>query len=405
MAKNDYENKYHYLWAFLLGMALMVIIYVFFDVATDSEYRTRTNTSGDTTTAVSTQTGQTTDYVITTSTTEPEETVRAYLGVEVIDINFIIAQQLQLKNENGVLINQVFANSPAAAAGLKRTDVIESLNNKLVKDLASFKDIMSDLNPGDRVRIVYIRNGIRASAYALLVQAPASASTDTAVKTETSADDLGIILAPLTPALQKTYGLPSTIDGVIVLSVEPGGIADQAGLSTGDVITQIDKTPVTDLDDFFTAIEDDSNTTALMDVYSQGTMGYIALETSMLQVEEKTPAPISVYDRIFAVFTGGMPFGDDDEDAEEEGPKGGKFAPEEDENVTLTASDTSAFNRPAEPPGDSSSQSTSTSDTALNRPSSVPSQTSGSNNDTIFFIGLLLLLILYLGYREYNRRD
>jgi len=39
----------------------------------------------------------------------------------------------------------------------------------------------------------------------------------------------------------------------------------------------------------------------------------------------------------------------------------------------------------------------------MNRPSQVPSQTAGPQNDIVLFVGLLLLAILYLGFREYQR--
>ena len=104
------------------------------------------------------------------------------------------------------------------------------------------------------------------------------------------------------------------------------------------------------------------------------------------------------------VLTGGMPFTDDD-DEDEEGPKGGKFAQDD---VQLTTGDNPAFNRPSEVPGDENTGGTSTgtgsasSTTGMNRPTEVPPQLS-STNDTVLFIGLLILLILYLSYREYTR--
>ena len=112
---------------------------------------------------------------------------------------------------------------------------------------------------------------------------------------------------------------------------------------------------------------------------------------------------------MMSVLTGGIPFTEDDDDdnEDEEGPKGGKFA--QDDNVQLAA-DTTAFNRPSTVPGDentggtsSTSGGTTSSTTGMNRPSSVPSQSSGPANDTVLFIGLLILLILYLAYREYHR--
>ena len=81
-------------------------------------------------------------------------------------------------------------------------------------------------------------------------------------------------------------------------------------------------------------------------------------------------------------------------------------------NVQLTVGDNPAFNRPSTVPGDentggtsstsSTSGGTTSSTTGMNRPSQVPSQL-GSTNDTVLFIGLLILLIMYLSYREYTR--
>jgi len=189
----------------------------------------------------------------------------------------------------------------------------------------------------------------------------------------------------------------------MALAVDPGGVADEAGLKPGDVITGVDRTGVTDLDDFFNAVLADKNNMALLDVYSQGASRYVPIDSTSIKVvadQDQTQVwdRASLRQKLFSIFTGGAPFAADDE--EDEGPKGGKFA---DENVTLT-SDNVAFNRPSSPPGEANAGGTSsTGDIALNRPSEVPPQISGANNDTVLFIGLLLLLILYLAHREYHR--
>jgi hypothetical protein len=153
------------------------------------------------------------------------------------------------------------------------------------------------------------------------------------------------------------------------------------------------------MDDFFRALSSDNDNIALLDVYSQGSVRYVPLDSSgFLEAADQTQTQTTLRQKIFSIFTGGMPFADEDEE-DEEGPKGGKFAQDD---VQLTA-DNTAFNRPTTVPGDENTGGDTTSTTGMNRPSSVPSQSGGPANDTVLFIGLLILLILYLSYREYTR--
>jgi len=168
----------------------------------------------------------------------------------------------------------------------------------------------------------------------------------------------------------------------------------------GDVIMGIDKMPISDMDDFFSSLSADRDSTALLDVYSQGQMRYVPMDSSgVTEVVDRTQSQETLRKRIFSIFTGGMPFATDD-DNDEEGPKGGKFAQD---NIELAAENT-AFNRPSTVPGDENTGGSGPSNvTGMNRPSTVPSQSGGPTNDVVLFIGLLLLVILYLAYREYHR--
>ena len=415
MTKKGLNAKYGFLFAFILGMTIMVVIFVFFEATTDSDYRVRT---GD---VVAEDILENIDIPITLTSNSPSDdisdtssTPTVFLGVQIVPVNDIIAEQLELKNSHGVLINKVIANSPAQIAGLKRVDVITSLDNKSVRDINAFREAIEDFEPDDRIRITFFRSGIKDSTYAVLAANTTSVQSTNVVSTSASITSTwGVTLSPLTDALKDYYAIPSSMTGVLVLSVEPGGVADLAGLSKGDIITGVDTVPVNDLSDFFNAIEADQNSTALLNVYSQGSRSFIAIDSSSIIVSDPVQTETTLLNRIFSFFklTGGIPFTDEDEEEEEEGPKGGKFAPE-DENITLSADSTAAFNRPTDVVGDTntggtSSTSSSSDDTAtgMNRPSSVPSQTTttGSNNDVVFFIALLLLIIVYLTHREFYR--
>lgn len=402
MEKKKTKGKPSALWAFLFGIILMLGVYILFESAPNRLRLGSTDDTTDTTTDIV----KTTNIVQTAAVEDVSVRPSVFFGVEVLSVNSIIAEQLSLPGERGVLVNGVVDGSPAKAAGLQRGDAILSLDSKAVEDIDGLKALLAAYNPGDNVRIAYIRNAQKDTVYAQLVGLPDSLAT--AKDADSSDTDWGVSLSDISSAMRNSLNIPADIGGVTILSVTPGGAADKAGLQPTDVITGIDQTPVSSMDEFFRALSSDNDSIALLDVYSRGSVRYVPLDSSgILEVADQTQTQTTLRQKIFSIFTGGMPFGDDDDD--DEGPKGGKFAADD---VQLTTGDNPAFNRPSTVPGDENTGGTSdwtpgtpggtSNSTGMNRPTEVPPQLS-SINDTVLFIGLLLLLILYLAYREYHR--
>jgi len=222
----------------------------------------------------------------------------AFLGVEIISVNAVIAEQFGLPNPCGVLVNSVVDGSPAQKAGLQRRDVILSLNSIAVEDVNSFRNIMSTLNPGETVKIVYIRDGQKDAVYATL----ADSSTVLNVAKDSSGSEWGVLLSVLNSDLRNSLRIPANIDGIVILSVTPGGLADEAGLLPGDVITGINNTPIANMNEFFVALSSDKTGKVLLDVYSQGTLRYVALDSPGV-VTAVARTQTSLLDKILSVFT------------------------------------------------------------------------------------------------------
>jgi len=407
--KKKTKGKLSILWAFLFGVILMLGVYILFESAPN---KLRSG-SGDATEIADTITDSVADSlnnIIPTGGVDDqvEEVIAVpsvFLGVEILSVNSIIAEQLSLPSDHAVLVNGVVAGSPAQAAGLQRTDAILSLDGDVVDDIDGFRKLLAAYNAGDKVRITYVRAGKKDMTYAQLAAMPESLAATQ--DTDSADSDWGVSLSDISSTLRGSLDIPADIDGVAILSVTPGGTADEAGLQPGEVITGIDQTPVTGMDEFFTALSEDNDNIALLDVYSQGSVRYVPLDSSgIVETADTTPTETqTLRQRMVSMLTGGIPFTDDDDEEDEEGPKGGKFAQDD---VQLTTGDNPAFNRPSEVPGDentggtASTSGTTSSSTGMNRPTEVPPQLS-STNDTVLFIGLLILLILYLSYREYTR--
>jgi membrane-associated protease RseP (regulator of RpoE activity) len=221
-----------------------------------------------------------------------------FLGVEIMSVDADIAEQFGLPKACGVLVKNVIDNSPADKAGLQRSDVILSVNNIAVENVDGFREIMAQLNPGDNVRIIYIRSGQKYTTYATLANLSAAA----AIVEKGNDMDWGVSLSVLSSNLRTSLRIPADIDGIVILSVMPGGLADEAGLQEGDVITGINNTPIASMSDFFDAITAGDDNIALLDIYSKGQLRYIALDSSAVAAVAQQRQK-SLLDRIISIFT------------------------------------------------------------------------------------------------------
>lgn len=90
--------------------------------------------------------------------------VRPYVGIEMLDLSneFNLWQAGIMIPENvdgGVAVYNVVDNSPAEKAGLKKGDIIIKLEDRAIDGLADFRYELYKHNPGDEVKVVYVRDG------------------------------------------------------------------------------------------------------------------------------------------------------------------------------------------------------------------------------------------------------
>ena len=83
---------------------------------------------------------------------------RGWLGVEIQDVNQSIADYFELPNLEGVLVRNVTNGSPANQAGIKQGDIILSWNSKKIKNTDELQDMISEHEPGDKIKLTVWRN-------------------------------------------------------------------------------------------------------------------------------------------------------------------------------------------------------------------------------------------------------
>jgi serine protease Do len=141
----------------------------------------------------------------------------------------------------GVVVKEVEKDSPAAHANLAAGDRLESLDGRPAGDVIEFETSILDRKVGDAVRLG-VRRGERA--YETQVTLAAAPKPDGA---KLALQHFGLHLQQLTPELAETLRL-TTAQGLLVAGAEAGGPAEKAGFRRGDVVAQVDRYPVEDLE-------------------------------------------------------------------------------------------------------------------------------------------------------------
>ncbi|MBA7633136.1 hypothetical protein ES703_40698 [subsurface metagenome] len=203
----------------------------------------------------------------------------AWLGSEIRDLDATISDALRLTSTDGVLVNNVTPGSPADQAGLQRGDVIISMNGTQIADSFQIQDQIRQRDPGDTVRfVVDTASGGKRNIYVTLGVKPDddTASTNSNIKKVAGTPDAavdpvmstpwGISVSPLTDEVRGRFNIPTTEQGVVIVAVVQGSLADSQGIEVGDVIESINQVPTANLQALYQALKDNEN--VLMDVYS-----------------------------------------------------------------------------------------------------------------------------------------
>lgn len=95
-----------------------------------------------------------------------------YLGVQVQDISRALMKARDLSTDEGALVNRVEDESPADEAGIHRGDVIVEVSREKVEDSSDLVDAVRGLEPGSKVDVVVLRDGLRKTVKVEIAKRP-----------------------------------------------------------------------------------------------------------------------------------------------------------------------------------------------------------------------------------------
>lgn len=178
--------------------------------------------------------------------------VRGWLGVMIQKVTPEIAKGFGLKESEGALVSDVMEGSPAEKAGIKRGDVIVSYNGKRIKEMDQLPKLVGTTEVGKKVKIGLIRDGKQITVEAVIEE-----QKDEEMRLSKGPEvqkDFGLVVQEITPEIAQHLELKDR-KGVIVTDVQPGSLAAEADIRSGDIIKEINRRPIRNMADFKEAMK------------------------------------------------------------------------------------------------------------------------------------------------------
>ena len=192
---------------------------------------------------------------------------RGWLGVSVQSITKEMLSFFNIERVRGVVVTRIMERSPGARAGLKRGDVILSLENNEVSDKTDYSERVSTYTVGNTIYMGILRDGKEESVSLKVSLLPASRVADY-VKIW-----LGFTVNEIRQSLARKYRL-ATNQGVVVTSVTPNSVGGKIGIQSGDIIRQVNQVRIENEKDFRAAIVKAAGRDSILILVQRGRNGY-----------------------------------------------------------------------------------------------------------------------------------
>jgi serine protease Do len=207
---------------------------------------------------------------------------RGLLGVMIQNLTPDLAKAFKLDRTTGALVGDVSPGSPAEKAGLKGGDVITQFNGQPILDASQLKLRVAESAPGSTAQLGISRSGENKTFDVTLGSAPdnkvAKADGNSgAVRKEALA---GVGVADLDQSTRAELNIPAHVQGAVITEVAPESAAYEAGLRTGDVITELNRQPVKNAQDAIADTEKPTSSQTLVKVWTKGGSHYLTVDES-----------------------------------------------------------------------------------------------------------------------------
>ena len=165
---------------------------------------------------------------------------RGFLGINLRSVDASLADAFGLDGPRGVLIGNVFSDTPADAAGLKDEDIILSIDGKPVDRPNQVQSLIARKHPDETVSLEIRRKNRTITLPVKLGEKPEQIGDVASTRTQAGQTELqGLSVSDISPEIAERWDLKDGIDGILVTEVTPGSRAARARFQRGDVVFKV----------------------------------------------------------------------------------------------------------------------------------------------------------------------
>jgi serine protease Do len=207
---------------------------------------------------------------------EHGEVRRGWIGVAVQNLTTELAGAMGLEHGHGVLVSDVFEESPAARAGVEPGDIVVEVDGRKVTSVNEYRSRTERLLPGMTAAFTTLRDGARQVLRVPVERLPEEPAAKAFEEME-SGPIVGAALETLSPGAAAQLGYPRSLEGVLITDVREGGVPARAGLRRGDIILRVDRVRVRSVDELASTLERLPRDTVLLLIQRGESRYYVAL--------------------------------------------------------------------------------------------------------------------------------
>ncbi len=179
--------------------------------------------------------------------------VRGWLGVGIQTLSPQLADTFNVPEDLGIVVTEVFADEPAARAGIQSGDIITHIGNERLASTNQLSRVVAGFTPGEEVLVRLIRDGKPLQLHVLLGLKKDASVVASRPLTATEID-LGIDVSSITDDLARQFSLEQHT-GILVVDVVRGSVASAEGVRKGDVIQEVNRVATPTIREFRRMLE------------------------------------------------------------------------------------------------------------------------------------------------------
>ncbi|MCY4051119.1 MAG: Do family serine endopeptidase [Gammaproteobacteria bacterium] len=169
---------------------------------------------------------------------------RGILGVRIQDMTPALAEAFDLKGHTGAIIVDIVEGTVADEAGLQEGDIVIRLNNNLIESSSDLRNAIGLIRPGNPFSIEYFRDGVLYSEEITIK------GRDDGRQSFGKASLPRFEGAEFVNSTDRNYG-----QVVVIESIEPGSTAASSGLVEDDIILNINRQRITDVNELKNVVQ------------------------------------------------------------------------------------------------------------------------------------------------------